>query len=59
MYVYKSRKHEKIALNNLINVTKVRNIEKEIAGNNEKKVMLYNKKWKKIEKKLNEKSQSH
>ena len=59
MYVYKSRKHEKIALNNLISVTKVRNIEKEIAGNNEKKVMLYNKKWKKIEKKLNEKSQSH
>ena len=59
MYVYKSRKHEKILLNNLISVTKVRNIEKEIAGNNEKKVMLYNKKWKKIEKKLNEKSQSH
>ena len=59
MYVYKSRKHEKIPLNNLISVTKVRNIEKEIAGNHEKKVMLYNKKWKKIEKKLNEKSQSH
>ena len=59
-FVYNSRKHEKISLKNLItNVTKVKNIEKEIAGNNEKKVMLYNKKWKKIESKLNEKCQSH
>ena len=57
---YNSRKHENISLNNLIrNVRKVKNIEKENAGNNEKKVMLYNKKWGKIENKLNEKSQSH
>ena len=56
MYVYNSRKHGKNSLNNLTkNVTKVKNIEKEIAGNNEKKVILYNQKWKKIENKLNEK----
>ena len=55
MYVYNSRKHGKNSLNNLTkNVTKVKNIEKEIAGNNEKKVILYNKKWKKIENKLTE-----
>ena len=49
IYVYNSRKHEKISLKNLIkNLTKVKNIEKEIAGNNEKKIMLYNKKWKKL-----------
>ena len=29
------------------NVRKIKNIEKEIAGNNEKKIMLYNKMWKK------------
>ena len=57
IYGYNSRKHEKNSLNNLIrNVTKVKNIEKEIAGNNEEKIMLHNKKWKKIENKLNEKS---
>ena len=28
-------------------------------GNNEKKIMVYNKKWKKIKNKLNEKSYSH
>ena len=39
MYVYNSRKHGKNSLNNLTkNVTKVKNIEKEIAGNNEKKI---------------------
>ena len=47
IYVYNSKKHEKISLKNLIrNITKVKNIEKEIAENNEKKVMLYNKKIK-------------
>ena len=57
IYVYNSRKHEKISLNNLTkNVTKVINIEKEIAGNNEKKVILYNKKGEKTENKLNEKT---
>ena len=55
--VYNSRELEKIPLNNLIsNVTKVKNIKNEIAGNNEKKIMLYKKKWKKIENTLNEKS---
>ena len=39
IYVYNSRKHEKSSLNNLIrNVKKIKNIEKEIAGNNEKKL---------------------
>ena len=39
IYVYNSRKHEKSSLNNLIrNVKKKKNIEKEIAGNNEKKL---------------------
>ena len=38
--VYNSRKHEKISPNNLVrNVAKVKNIEKEIAGNNEKMIM--------------------
>ena len=56
LFLCNSRKHEKIWLNNLIsNATKVKNIEKEIAGNNEKKVMLYNKTWKKIENKSSEK----
>ena len=45
--------------NLLRNVTKVKNIEKEIAGNTEKNVMLYNKKWRKAKNKLNEKLQSH
>ena len=50
IYVCNSRKFEKISLNNLIrNVTKVKNIDKEIAGNNEKrKMILYNKNWKKL-----------
>ena len=57
VYVYNSRKHEKISLNNLIrNVTKVKNIEKEIAKNNEKNIILYNKNWKITENKLNKKS---
>ena len=30
-----------------------------LMGNNEKKIMAYNKKWKKIKNKLNEKSYSH
>ena len=39
IYVYSSRKHEKMSLKNLLrNVTKVKNIEKEIAGNTEKKL---------------------
>ena len=55
--VCNSRKHEKNSLNNLIkNVMKVKNIEKEIPGNNEKMIMLYNKKGKKFENKLNEKT---
>ena len=50
------KKTWKISLNNLIrNVTKVKNIEKEIAENNKIKVILYNKKWEKIENKLNKK----
>ena len=49
-----------MSLKNLLrNVTKVKNIEKEIAGNTEKKVILHNKKWKKAKSKLNEKLQSH
>ena len=43
-YIYNSRKHEKTSLDDLIrNVTKVKSTEKEIAGNNEKKIMLYDK----------------
>ena len=49
IYVYNSRKHEKISLKNLIrNVMKVKNIEKEIAGNNEKKLCCITKTGKKI-----------
>ena len=52
-YVYKSRKYEKISLNTLTrNVTKEKKQRKKIAENNEKKIMLYNKKWKIIENKL-------
>ena len=41
-FVYNSSKHEKSSLNNFIrNITKVKSIEKEIAGNDEKKIMLY------------------
>ena len=55
IYVYNSKKHEKISLSNLIrNVTKVKNIEKKIGRNNERKIMLYQKKWEKIETQLNE-----
>ena len=35
---------------------KLKNIEKEIPGNDEKMIMLYNKKWKKFENKLKEKT---
>ena len=42
---YSSRKLGKFSRKNLIrNVTKVKNNGKETAGNNEKKIMLYNKK---------------
>ena len=48
---------QNISLNNLIrNVTKVKDIEKKIAGNNKKKVMLYDKKGIIIENKLTKKS---
>ena len=56
IYVYKSRKHEKISTKNLSrNLTKIKNFEREIAGNNEEKIRLCNKKWEKIENKPNEK----
>ena len=48
--MYNSRKHEKNALTKLIRITvKVKDIEKESAGNDDKKIMLYNKKWQNIE----------
>ena len=48
IYVHNSRKHENVSLNNHIrNVTKVKNIEEKIAGNNEKKIMLITKPGKK------------
>ena len=47
--MYSIQEHMKNFTNNLIrNATKVKNIEKEIAGNNDKKIMLCNKKWKKL-----------
>ena len=48
IYVYNSRKHEKISLNNLRNVTKVKNIEREIAEKNEKKLCCITKRGKKL-----------
>ena len=52
IYVYNSKKHEKISLNNLIrNVTKVKNIGKETAGNDQKKLCCITKnkkKWKQV-----------
>ena len=48
IYVYNSRKHEKISLNNLRNVTKVKNIEREIAEKNEKKLCCITKSGKKL-----------
>ena len=57
IYVYKSIKHEKISVKNLSrNLTKIKNVEREIAGNNDEKIRLCNEKWKKIENKSNEKS---
>ena len=50
IYLYNSRNQEKVRFNKLIRViTKVKDMEKEIAGNNDKKIMLYKKKWQKIE----------
>ena len=49
-YLYNSRTQGIITISKFIRiVAKVANIEKEIAGDNDKKIMLYNKKWLKIE----------
>ena len=49
IYVYNSRKHEKISLKNLIrNITKVKNIEKEIAEKNKKRLCCITKIGKKL-----------
>ena len=51
IYLYNSRKQEKVTLRKLIRIIiKVKNIEKESAGNHNKKIMLYRKE---IAKKLN------
>ena len=48
--MYNSRKQEKVALRRLNRIIKkVKDIEKESAGNDNKKIMLYNKKWQNIE----------
>ena len=50
IYLYNSRKQEKVTLRKLIRIiTKVKDIEKESAGNDYKKIMLYNRKWQNIE----------
>ena len=49
-YLYNSRTQGIITLSKFIRIiAKVKNIEKEIAGDNDQKIMLYNKKWLKIE----------
>ena len=49
-YLYNSRTQGIIKLSKFIRIiAKVKNIEKEIAGDNDKKIMLYNKKWLNIE----------
>ena len=46
IYLYNSRKQEKVTLRKLIRIiTKVKDIEKESAGNDDKKIMPYNKNW--------------
>ena len=50
IYLYNSRKQEKATLRKLIRIiAKVKDIEKESAWNDDKKIMLYNKKWQNIE----------
>ena len=45
IYLYNSRKQEKVTLRKLIRITtKVKDIEKESAGNDDKKTTLYNEK---------------
>ena len=49
-YLYNSRTQGIITLSKFIRIiAKVKNIEKEIAGDNDKNIMLYNKKWLKME----------
>ena len=53
MFVYKSREHGSVNLNNLLrSVAKVKDIEKVLAEENPKRAMKYSKKWCKIEDKL-------
>ena len=50
MYLYNYRKQEKVTLRELIRIiTKVKDIEKESAGKDNKKIIMYNKKGQNIE----------
>ena len=50
IYLRNSRKQEKVTLGKLVRIIiKVKDIEKESAGNDDKKIVPYNKKWQNIE----------
>ena len=51
MYIYKSRRKGSVDISSLINeITKIKTLEKNIATNDTKKLVIYNKKWEKTQK---------
>ena len=54
IYVYKSREKGSVDISSLINeIRKVKILDKNIATNDTKKLVIYNKKWKKTHKAIN------
>ena len=54
MYIYKSREKGSVDISSLINeIRKVKILDKNIATNDTKKLVIYNKKWKKTHKAIN------
>ena len=50
LYIYNARKHEFLSFNNFLNeVSKIKKLEKRVAGNNRNKCERFRKKWQRIE----------
>ena len=49
-FIYNARKHRFLSFNNFLNeVSKIKNLEKRVAGNNRNKCERFRKKWHRIE----------
>ena len=50
LYIFKARKHKLLSFNNFLNeVSKIKNSQKRVAGNNRNKCERFRKKWHRIE----------